>query len=196
LIHHRTALKNRIHATLMSFGYSVPVTDLFGTSGRELLARLELPEAWATSLTTSLAMVDELNERIDLFERELKRLGAYHPYIPLLMTVPGIGWVTAYTSASEIGDIRRFASPKKLTGYTGLCPIVRQSGNHDYRDPSASTGPATCAGRSSRPPPTPPEISAIAIAMSGPSAVSDPSVVPRSPASMSPASWPRPSGTS
>jgi hypothetical protein len=33
------------------------------------------------------------------------------------MTVPGRGWVTAYTIASEIGDIRRFASPKKLTGY-------------------------------------------------------------------------------
>jgi hypothetical protein len=27
----------------------------------------------------------------------------------------------AYTIASEVGDIRRFASPKKLTGYTGLC---------------------------------------------------------------------------
>jgi transposase len=141
LIHHRTALKNRIHSTLMSFGYTVPVTDLFGIAGRELLARLELPEAWATSLTTSLAMVDDLDERIDLFERELKRLGADHPYIPLLMTVPGIGWVTAYTIASEIGDIRRFASPKKLTGYTGLCPLVRQSGNHDYRGPLSKHGP-------------------------------------------------------
>jgi len=89
------------------------------------------------------------------------------------MTVPGIGWVTAYTIASEIGDIRRFASPKKLTGYTGLCPLVRQSGNHDYR------GPLSSMARYLRwalieAAPTPLEISVIAIAMSGPSAVSDP----------------------
>ena len=61
--------------------------------------------------------------------------------IPLLLTVPGVGWVLAYTIASEIGDIRRFASPKKLAGYTGLCPIVRQSGNRDLRGPLAKNGP-------------------------------------------------------
>ena len=32
-----------------------------------------------------------------------------------------MGYLLAYTIASEIGDIARFASPKKLTGYTGLC---------------------------------------------------------------------------
>ena len=63
------------------------------------------------------------------------------PAIPMLMTVPGVGWVLAYTIASEIGDIRRFASPKKLVGYTGLCPIVRQSGERDVRGPLAKNGP-------------------------------------------------------
>jgi transposase len=57
------------------------------------------------------------------------------------MTVPGVGCVTAYTIASEIGDIGRFASPKKLTGYTGLCPLVRQSGNRDVRGPLAKNEP-------------------------------------------------------
>src|SRR3954451_4370530 len=40
LVRHRTALKNRIHATLLAFGHPCPVSDLFGTGGRELLARL------------------------------------------------------------------------------------------------------------------------------------------------------------
>jgi Transposase IS116/IS110/IS902 family len=35
----------------------------------------------------------------------------------LLLTVPGISWVLAYTIAAEIGDIERFASPPKLAGY-------------------------------------------------------------------------------
>ncbi len=105
------------------------------------LASLALPEPWATTLATSLGLVDELDERIDECGRELIRLGADHPYIPLLMTVPGVGPVTAYTIASEIGDIGRFASPKKLTRYTGLCPLVRQSGNRDVRGALAKTGP-------------------------------------------------------
>jgi transposase len=57
------------------------------------------------------------------------------------MTVPGIGWVLAYTMASEIGDIGRFASPKKLCGYTGLCPRVYQSGGRDRRGALAKNGP-------------------------------------------------------
>jgi len=141
LIRHRTALKNRIHATLMTFGHPVPVTDLFGVGGRRLLERLAVPEPWATSLLTSLRFVDELTIEIDACERDLRALGVDHPAIPLLLTVPGVGWVLAYTIASEIGDIGRFASPKKLAGYTGLCPLVRQSGGKDRRGPLAKNGP-------------------------------------------------------
>ena len=46
-----------------------------------------------------------------------------------------------YTIAAEIGDINRFASPKKLTGYTGLCPRVYQSGGTDRRGPLTHAGP-------------------------------------------------------
>ena len=94
-------------------------------------------------------MVDQLGAEIDACEWDLDRLGADHPSIPLLLTVPGIGPVLAYTIASEIGDIGRFSSPRKLTGYTGLCPPVRQSGNRDARGRWPRTAPSTCAGRSS-----------------------------------------------
>ncbi|MGH2870159.1 MAG: transposase [Solirubrobacteraceae bacterium] len=47
----------------------------------------------------------------------------------------------AFTIAAEIGDITRFASAKKLVGYTGLCPIVRQSGDKDHRGPLSKQGP-------------------------------------------------------
>jgi transposase len=66
---------------------------------------------------------------------------ADHPYIPLLLSAPGIGWVLAFTIAAEIGEIERFASPEKLTGYTGLCPRVNQSGDKDRRGPLSKHGP-------------------------------------------------------
>ena len=141
LVRHRTALKNRIHATLITFGHPVPVSDLFGVAGRELLTGLAIPEPWATTLATSLRFVDELETEIDACATDLRAQGADHPYVSLLQTAPGIAWVLGYTIAAEIGDIGRFTSPKKLTGYTGLCPIVRQSGRRDDRGPLAKNGP-------------------------------------------------------
>lgn len=141
LVRHRTALKNRIHATLMTFGHPVPVSDLFGVQGRQLLASLEVPEPWATTVRCSLELIDDLEARIAECERELRVLGADHPDIELLRTVPGISWVLGYTIASEIGDIGRFRTAKKLAGYSGLCPIVRQSGGRDDRGPLAKNGP-------------------------------------------------------
>ena len=86
-------------------------------------------------------MIDDLERQIAGVERELKRLGADHRYVPLLMTVPGIAWVLGYTIAAEIGDIERFASPRKLCGYTGLCPRVYQSGASDRRGQLTHAGP-------------------------------------------------------
>jgi len=141
LVRHRTALKNRIHATLMTFGQEVPVTDLFGQTGRELLARLDLPEPWATTVGRSLELVDDLDRQIDRCAADLRAMGADHRYVPLLVTVPGIGPLLGYTIASEIGDIGRFASPKRLVAYTGLCPRVYQSGDTDRRGPLTKDGP-------------------------------------------------------
>lgn len=141
LVRHRVMLKNRIHAGLLAFGKPCAVSDLFGAQGRQLLARLELPDPWTANITTALKMIDELSRQIDVAAEELERLGADHPYVRLLTTAPGIGSVLGYTIASEIGDISRFASPKKLCGYTGLCPRVYQSGNSDHRGPLAKNGP-------------------------------------------------------
>jgi transposase len=52
-------------------------------------------------------------------------LGADHRCVPLLLTVPGsVG--CSPTIVAETGDISRFPSPRKLAGYTGLCPRVYQ----------------------------------------------------------------------
>jgi transposase len=141
LVRHRTTLKNRIHATLITFGHPCPVSDLFGLAGRQLLDRLAIPDPWRRNVDASLELIDELELQIASLTVELKRQGADHRYIPLLVTAPGFGWINAYTIASEIGDIERFASPAKLCGYTGLCPRVVQSGATDRRGPISKHGP-------------------------------------------------------
>jgi transposase len=141
LVEHKSMLKHRIHSTMMTFGHPCPVSDLFGLAGRELLDRLRIPQPWRGTVDASLYMIDYLESEIDQIERKLRASGADHRYIPLLLTVPGIGWVLAFTIAAEIGDIARFPSANKLVGYTGLCPIVRQSGEKDRRGPISKQGP-------------------------------------------------------
>jgi transposase len=141
LVKHRATLKNRIHSTLIAFGYQVPMSDLFGVAGRKLLKDLDIPEPWRGHVDASLELIDDLERRISEIERELQRCGADHRYIPLLMTAPGIGWITGFTIACELGDISRFSSPVKLTGYSGLCPRVSQSGDMDRRGPLSKHGP-------------------------------------------------------
>jgi transposase len=195
LVRHRSSLKQRVHAVLLTHGKPCPVSDLFGVRGRQLLARLGLPEPWQGTIEASLRLIDELDREIGECERELRRLGADHRYVPLLCTVPGISWVLAYTIAAELGDINRFPTPRKLAGYSGLCPRVYQSGERDLRGPLSKQGPRylrwALVEAATHAAPTRPTATATSKRQLG----SANSVAPRSPRSTSPADSPRRSGT-
>jgi transposase len=141
LVKHRTALKKRVHSILFQQGVSYSGRDLFGAGGRRLLERLALPEPWASTLSASLVLIDQLDEQIDTLEREIRRLTHEHPSIPLLQSCPGIGFILAVTIAAELGEISRCASPRKLVGYSGLSPSVEQSGERERRGPLRKNGP-------------------------------------------------------
>ena len=60
----RSGLKAQVHAVLAKQGLLVPVSDLFGVGGRELLARLALPAPYR-------ARVNALGRLIDAFDFEI-----------------------------------------------------------------------------------------------------------------------------
>jgi transposase len=143
-------LKHRVHSSLINFGKPCPVTDLLGVEGRKLLERPEVPEPWRGNITTSVTPIDDLEPQIAAINRKLREGHAGHPYVPLRLSVPGIGWVLAFTIAAEIGEIERFSSPEKLAGYTGLCPRVNQSGDSDPPR-EATSSPWALRGAERRP---------------------------------------------
>jgi transposase len=49
------------------------------------------------------------------------------------MTIPGISAIVASTVLASIGDVSRFSTAQKLSGYFGLRPKVRQSGDQPAR---------------------------------------------------------------
>ncbi len=137
LVRHHTRLKNRIHGVLhRNLVPGCPRTDIFGKAGREWLmeqAVPQLPDHEQEIVLATLAQVDALRVELGRVGQTLAGLALQHPFVPRLITIPGIDAVTALTIAAAIGDIERFRSPTKLVGYFGLDPRVRQSGSHPAR---------------------------------------------------------------
>ena len=98
------------------------MSDLFGVAGRERLASLELPEPWAGNVLASLDLIDSLDARVSEINARLASGGAEHPYVPRLLTMPGIGSVLAFTIAAEIGEISRFPLPGQAHRLHGPLP--------------------------------------------------------------------------
>jgi hypothetical protein len=195
LVRHRTTLKNRIlHATLMTFGHPCPVS-LFGHAGRLLLDRLAIPDPWRRNVDVSLELIDDLELQIAQLTVELRRQGADHPYIPLLIAAPGFGWINAFTVASEIGDIERFASRPSSAATPDSVLVSTSPATRTAAGRSPSRARATCAGRCSKPRCTPATTPSTPSAISAPSSASAASAAPRSPRSTSPESSPKRSGT-
>jgi transposase len=129
LVRARTRAKNEVHAVLVRRLVAKPrVADLFGQAGRRWLDGLELPEDERETVDSALRQVDFLEAEIAEVEAVIARTALDSPEATRLMTVPGVNVITAATFLAAIGDIRRFRSPRKLVGYLGLDPKVRQSG--------------------------------------------------------------------
>jgi transposase len=62
--------------------------------------------------------------------RQVKLL--YPDIYTLLLSVPGVGPLTAMHLIAEIGDISRFRSYKQLASFVGLVPRSHQSGEKDF----------------------------------------------------------------
>ena len=45
-----------------------------------------------------------------------------------MLTIPGIGEISAATILSEYGDIKNFSNPNKMLAFAGLDPSINQSG--------------------------------------------------------------------
>ena len=132
LVRTKSAAKNEVHAALMRRLVPKPgFSDLFGKAGRRWLAELELPAAERESVSSAMRQVDFCESEIAAIEKVVASEALGSEEIRRLMSVPGVGAITAAAFMAAVGDIRRFPSAKKLVGYLGLDPIVRQSGSSE-----------------------------------------------------------------
>ena len=129
LVRARSRTKNQIHAVLMrQLVGRPPVSDLFGVTGRRWLAGLQLAFEERETVDAAMRQIEFLDTEIAAVERLIARDALDSPEIRRLMSVPGVNVIAAASFIAAIGDIGRFQSPRKLVGYLGLDPRVRQSG--------------------------------------------------------------------
>jgi transposase len=155
LIRLRTSAVNRTFGLLTQWGLRRNLTALRRRGAIDELAAHGVPTIWCESIATLLGVIDDLDRQIAPLEHELRPHARADERVKLLMTIPGIAELLGLTLAAEIGDIARFPTAKKLVGYSGLTPTIKQSGQTSRTGGSPRPAPRSCAGPPSRPPSRP-----------------------------------------
>ncbi len=134
LVRHRAKLvalrshcKAHVHAVLAKCGVQVPMSDLFGVAGTQLLAGLDLPKPYAARIASLRRVMEALEFEIDVFDKLARGRLATDPGYRAVQTIPGIGPVLGAVLVAEIGDVTRFTNADKLTCWAGMTPLHRES---------------------------------------------------------------------
>lgn len=135
---HIARLKNRIKGLLFYYGIHLSDEEVSKHWSAAFIRHLETlcTDETASSMYLRICL-DELKEqrpRLCYIARQLRGFCAqcgFADLIGYLLSVPGIGFVTAVTLATEIIDINRFKKLDHLASFVGLVPSTNSSGENE-----------------------------------------------------------------
>ncbi len=133
----QTRLKNRIKSLLHFSGVSIPENDQTKHwSGKFIKYLSEIEFEYEAKKQTLDLLLEALKQtRIQLAEimkslrKQVKEDERINNIIGHLLSVPGIGFITAISLYAEIMDIKRFSKFDKLAAYVGFVPDTNSSGS-------------------------------------------------------------------
>lgn len=128
LIKHRVKIKNSIHTILRKKNIKHPFNDLFCKRGIAYLQNID-----DERIKRFLRLYESVQKEVSDVDKDMGRMDTLSKDTKLLETMPGIGEYAAKVIMSEIGDIKRFPSAKKLCNYAGIIPSQSQSAETDRR---------------------------------------------------------------
>jgi transposase len=129
----RTRRLNFLRGCLREFGVSIPLGAKRAIqSVRDALANLDtpVPPLLHFSLLELLAEIDALEQRCQQIDRELARLNEQDPVVERLLSIPGIGPLTATALRASVVDVQRFPSGRHFASWLGLTSREHSSGEH------------------------------------------------------------------
>jgi transposase len=131
LVHDRTKTSNQLHAFLLEFGISLPIGHAVIRRLPAVLAEHTLPPRLVQVLQRLHAHFKYLDEQIAEIEKDLTRQLADDDLGQRLMTVPGIGSITASVLASEMGDGKQYRCGRDFAASLGLVPRQYSTGGRN-----------------------------------------------------------------
>ena len=143
LVRQRTQSGNALRAMLYEMG-------LIASKGRsgigELVERIEaggldIPAALMAALRPLARQWRALERQVVAMDKELEAAARADPTARRLMTIPGVGPVTAHAIVAAVGDGRQFASGRDFAAWVGLTRL-----NHDTGGKTRLTGHISKAG--------------------------------------------------
>jgi transposase len=141
LIETRTKLVNNVRGWLRTQLWRVKsgATRTFPQRVREHSGYVEvaLPE----HVERQLQVIETVNTQLEAADRQVRRIADEDPVCRRLMTVPGVGPVTAVRYLAALDDRARFRTAHHVESYLGLTPGENSSSNRQQRTGITKAGP-------------------------------------------------------
>jgi transposase len=127
----RTSRVNTLRGILRELGHAIPVGAHHAVSCIVRLleeADSDVPVAIRPAIAAALEEIRSLEVKVKDTERQIESLAKGSAVVERLMSVPGIGTLTATALVAFVGDLKRFRSGRHLASYLGLTPRETSSG--------------------------------------------------------------------
>jgi transposase len=127
----RTGRINAVRGTLREFGFVIPVgAHHVLPKTREWVqdSDSEVPDLLRPVLHNACDEIELLSERVRGIDRQLKAYEKEDLRVQWLLSVPGIGPLTATALVAFVGDVHRFRSSRSFSNFFGLTPGETSTG--------------------------------------------------------------------
>ncbi len=139
LVGQRITLENQIRGLAVVFGARLP-RGLSPAFVEEVIAMSEGIAGLSSAMRGLVAARDAVLAAIAAIDADMKRLVRASDACRRLMTIPGVGPLTALAFTAAIDDPTRFRRSRDLGAYLGLVPRRHQSGEVDYTGSISKVG--------------------------------------------------------
>ncbi|MBC8951009.1 MULTISPECIES: IS110 family transposase [Xenorhabdus] len=128
LIKDKVKTTNQMHAFLLEFGISLPKGEAVIKRLSLVLAEHDVPDYLSRLLMKLHAHYLYLVEQITTLELELKQSIKADDATQRMMTIPGVGPITASLLSSQLGDGKQFSCSRDFAASMGLVPRQYSTG--------------------------------------------------------------------
>jgi len=133
LVSQRTQLLNGLRGHLGEVGVIAPQGPRHARQLADLIEACDeaIPIEVCAALAELVHQLHRLDEAIDRLDKTFAKAAQADPTARRLMTIPGVGPITASAIAASVQDVSGFSGPREFAAFLGLTPRQHSSGGKE-----------------------------------------------------------------